>query len=189
MFYKRMPIEKESPEETGYDKILFNLAESSVADLRFDELNPSLNNLKIQYIGHSGNPGLRKLIASEANGMHEEQVLLTSGAAGALFIINTSLLTAKDHLVVIRPNYATNIEVPLAIGCSISFIDLKFEEGWKVNIRAIEAAITNTTKLISITSPHNPTGMVMSGNELDILISIAEKRNIPLLVDETYRDA
>ena len=42
MHYKRMPIEKESPEEIGYGNIEFNLAESSVTDLRFDELNISL---------------------------------------------------------------------------------------------------------------------------------------------------
>ena len=50
-----MPIEKESPEEIGYGNIEFNLAESSVTDLRFDELNISLNDLKLEYIGHRGN--------------------------------------------------------------------------------------------------------------------------------------
>src|SRR5258706_777686 len=132
MFYKRMPIEKESPEETGYDTILYNLAESSVADLRFDDLNVSLSNLKLEYISHRGNAALRKTIAAEANGLNENHVLLTNGAAGALFIINTSLLTQEDHLIIIRPNYATNIEVPATIGCSISFIDLTFEESWRV---------------------------------------------------------
>jgi len=184
-----MPIEKESPEEMGYDKILFNLAESSVADLRFDELNVSLNNLKLEYIAHSGNIELRKLIASEAHGLNEHNVLLTAGAAGALFIINTSLLTSNDHLIVMRPNYATNIEVPVAIGCKIDYVDLNFDESWRINIDAIESTINANTKLISITTPHNPTGMVMTQDELNSLVAIAEKRDIHLLVDETYRDA
>ncbi len=183
-----MPIEKESPEETGYDNIVYNLAESSVTDLRFSELNLSLNNLKLEYIAHRGHNDLRKLIATEA-GLHTDQVLLTNGAAGALFIINSSLLAPKDHLIVVRPNYATNIEVPVTIGCAITYIDLKFEDHWRINIAAIEAAIQSNTKLISITTPHNPTGMLMTDEEINAVIKLAEQKNIWLLTDETYRDA
>ena len=188
MLYKRMPIEKESPEERGYDSILFNLAESSVTDLTFGELNIQLNQLKLEYIPHRGNVQLRQMLATEAGGLHADQVLLTNGAAGALFIINTALLTPADHLIVVRPNYATNIEVPLTIGCAISYIDLQLEENWRVSLPAIEAAITPATKLISITTPHNPTGMVMTLSELQALVTLAERKNIYLLVDETYRD-
>lgn len=188
MLYKRMPIEKESPEEKGYDTILYNLAESSVSDLTFNELNIQLGDLKLEYIPHRGNVLLRQMIAAEAGGLHKDQVLLTNGAAGALFIINTALLSPQDHLIVVRPNYATNIEVPVTIGCSISYIDLQIEDNWRVNIQAIEAAITPATRLISLTTPHNPTGMVMTTDELQAVIAMAEKKNIYLLVDETYRD-
>ena len=188
MLYKRMPIEKESPEETGYSNILYNLAESSVTDLQFHELGLSLDNLKLEYIAHRGHNDLRKLIAAEA-GVQAGNVLLTNGAAGALFIINSSLLTTTDHLIVIRPNYATNIEVPLAIGCAITYIDLQFDNNWRIDTAAIEAAIQPNTKLISITTPHNPTGMLMTAGELERVTDIAEKKNIWLLADETYRDA
>ncbi len=188
MQYKRMPIEMESPEEKGYDSILYNLAESSVTDLTFNELNLQLGDLKLEYIPHRGHTKLRQLLAAEAGGLHSDQVLLTNGAAGALFIVNTALLTPTDHLIVVRPNYATNIQVPVTIGCSITYIDLLFEESWRVNINAIEAAITPATRLISITTPHNPTGMVMTMEELQALIALAEKRDLHLLVDETYRD-
>jgi len=95
MLYKRMPIEKESPEEKGYDTILYNLAESSVSDLRFNELNIQLGDLKLEYIPHRGNTALRQLIAADAGDLHSDQVLLTNGAAGALFIINTALLPTQ----------------------------------------------------------------------------------------------
>lgn len=189
MLYKRMPIEKESPEEIGYSSVLYNLAESSVADLRFGDLNLSLNDCKLEYVAHRGHSGLRKLLAAEAGTADESSVLLTQGAAAALFIINTSLLAKDDHLVVIRPNYATNIEVPIAIGCAITYIDFVFEKNWRIDIQAVEAALQKNTKLISITSPHNPTGMLMTADELDRLARIAEKNNIWLLIDETYRDA
>lgn len=188
MRYKRMPIEKESPEETGYGNIQYNLAESSVTDLQLGQLNLDLNHIKLEYIAHRGHTGLRQLIGAEA-GLHEDNVLLTNGAAGALFIINSSLLTPADHLIVVRPNYATNIEVPRTIGCAISYIDLVFEKGWRVDPATIAAAIQPNTKLISITTPHNPTGMLMNMKELQALVTIAEKNNIWLLADETYRDA
>ncbi len=189
MLYKRMPIEKESPEEIGYNAIKYNLSESSVADLKMSGLNLSLDDLKLEYIAHRGKTGLRKLIVSGYANLSAQNVLITNGAAGALFIINTSLLTAGDHLIVVRPNYATNIEVPRTIGCGISFIDLSFEANWKIDIKKIEAAIKQNTKLISITTPHNPTGMVMSEKEINAIIKIAEQKNTFLLVDETYRDA
>jgi len=189
MLYKRMPIEKESPEETGYDNILYNLAESSVTDLRFHELDVQLDQLKLEYIAHRGHTGLRKLLASDAGLLHADQVLLTNGAAGALFIINSSLLTAADHLIVVKPNYATNIEVPVTIGCAITYINLQMEDGWRVPVSAIEAALQPNTKLISITTPHNPTGMLMTDGELHALTAIAEQHDTWVLADETYRDA
>ena len=115
MKYVRMPIEIESPEEQGYDTIRFNLSESSIRDRNLSELGLDTNGLVLAYGAHKGAPGLRTLIARQSD-VPEEAVLTTAGAAGALFIIATTLLEKGDHLVVVRPNYATNIETPRAIG-------------------------------------------------------------------------
>ena len=189
MNYKRMPIEIESPEEHGYGNIKYNLAESSTRDRVLAELGLELNpnKLILQYGDHRGHPGLRQLLADEAQSK-PEQVLLTPGAAGALFIVATSLLTPKDHLVVLSPNYATNLETPRAIGCEISFVDLSFEKAWQYTADDIEKHIKPNTKLISITTPHNPTGTVLAYGELKKIAALAEKHNCYLLVDETYRD-
>jgi aspartate/methionine/tyrosine aminotransferase len=188
MKYTRMPIEKESPEEIGYENILYNLSESSVTDIKLGQLHLHLNALALEYIGHRGNTALRKLIVKEFTSLNEQHVLLTNGAAGALFIINTALLGANDHLIVVRPNYATNIEVPRAIGCEISYIDLHFSTQWRLDPAIIASVIQANTKLISITTPHNPTGMLMTAEEINAIIAIAEKQNIYVLMDETYRN-
>jgi len=188
MLYKRMPIEKESPEEKGYDTIEFNLAESSVTDMAFGEMKFELHDLKLAYTEHRGKRRLRQLIIKDSRVLGEDDVLVTNGAAGALFIINSSLLNPCDHLIVLRPNYSTNIEVPRTIGCAISYIDLQFEQGWELDVDLVLAAIKPETKLISITTPHNPTGMLIPENKLDALIAIAEERQIFVLIDETYRD-
>src|ERR1700736_62713 len=109
MQYKRMPIEIESPEQMGYDKIRNNLSESSYTDTIFSDIDLDLKGLLLCYGSHAGHEGLRELLVKEANGLSKEDVLLTVGAAAGLFIIATSLLEQGDELVVVRPNYATNI--------------------------------------------------------------------------------
>src|SRR5512143_1654658 len=189
MRYRRMPIEVESPEETGYACIACNLAESSIRDRVLGDLglDADLGRLVLLYGDHRGHSGFRELLAREG-GCDPGQVLLTPGAAGALFIASTTLLSPGDHLVVLRPNYATNIETPRAIGCDISFVDLAFERGWRYTAEEIARAFTPRTRLVSITAPHNPTGALLAPETLAALVGLVEAKGAYLLVDETYRD-
>lgn len=240
MQYKRMPIEVESPEQMGYDKIRNNLSESSYTDTWFKSLDISadLHQLILAYGPHAGHEGIRHLIARENTRFHadprpfphpdpdpnagpdtgrnirldtdidqllvpnatspghsidpapltSDDVLLTIGAAGGLFIISTTLLERGDEMIVIRPNYATNIETPKAIGAAIKYVDLVFEEDFTLNIKKIKDLLTKHTRYISVTYPHNPTGACLTEGELKDLINLAEQNNTRLLVDETYRD-
>ncbi len=142
------------------------------------------------YGEHRGDRRLRQLIAAQGDSdrIGPEHVLVTTGAAGALFIIATTLLDRDSHLVVVRPNYATNLETPRAIGCAMTCVDLSFDNGFRTDVGAIEAAVTPHTRLISVTCPHNPTGTMLSWEELERLARIAERHDCMLLVDETYRD-
>ena len=188
MRYVRMPIEVESPEEYGYARIRFNLSESSIADQRLSDLGLSIPDMPLLYGEHRGRERLRDLIASEGEGLSAGDVLVTTGAVGALFIVATSLLAKGDHLVVIRPNYATNLETPRAIGCDISHIDLKFEDGFRIDLERVAEAVTPNTRIISVTCPHNPTGVMLTEPELRDLVELAAAPSCHLLVDETYRD-
>jgi len=188
MQYVRMPIEVESPEEIGYSSIRYNLSESSVTDQRLSDLGVVLPDVPLVYNEHRGNERLRSLIVDGVTGLSAADVLITEGAAGALFIISTALLAAKDHLVVVRPNYATNIETPRAIGCDISFLDLSFDQNFKLDIAALRALVRPETKVISITCPHNPTGVMLSEAELKQVVDLAKDNGSYLVVDETYRD-
>ncbi len=188
MRYVRMPIEVESPEEYGYARIRFNLSESSIADQKLSDLGLTIPDLPLLYGEHRGRIRLRELIAAEGQGLSPDDVLITTGAAGALFIIATALLRPQDHLVVVRPNYATNLETPRAIGCHVTNIDLKFEDGFRIDLDRLATAVTPATRLISVTCPHNPTGVMLSEAELRKLVEVARERGCYLLVDETYRD-
>lgn len=187
MRYVRMPIEIESPEQMGYDNVKFNLTESSFRDAVLGELNLDLSKLVLCYGDHLGNPGLRKLLAAEYS-VKPDDVLLTVGAAHALFMISTSLLEKGDRLLVERPNYATNIETPRAIGAEIDFYELTFENGYRLDVEKFAAMIRPETKVVSVTTPHNPTGVVLPEEDLRKLVEITGKKGCTLLVDETYRD-
>jgi aspartate/methionine/tyrosine aminotransferase len=189
MDYRRMPIEVESPEQMGYETIRNNLSESSYTDtiLRDIRLDTDLRDLLLSYGSHFGHEGLREGIAAGTQ-LKKDDVLLTIGAAGALFIIATSLLEKGDELIVVRPNYSTNIETPRAIGAGIRFIDLRFEEKFALDIDKIKVAIGPRTRYISVTYPHNPTGVCLNAGELKQLANLVEERDLYLLVDETYRD-
>lgn len=185
-----MAIEAQAPEEVGYGRIRNNLSESAIADRKLGELGVDLSDLTLLYGEHRGDAALRGQIArhSGSAAVHPEDVLVCAGAAGALFIVASALLKPDSHLVVVRPNYATNIETPKAIGCAISYIDLSFDTGFKTDIDAIERAVRPDTAYISVTCPHNPTGSMMSWDDLLRLDDIARRHGCLVLVDETYRD-
>ena len=187
MQYRRMPIEIESPEALGYENIECNLAESSFADQRLKDIGISISDLQLFYGDHKGKNELRELIATEIN-LKSDDVLITPGAAPALFIIATSLLEKDDHIVVAKTNYATNIENPRAIGADVSFLKLQFENKYSLDLNELNQLITSRTKLVSLTYPHNPTGVMIDEDTLHKIIQLVEKKNTYLLLDETYRE-
>jgi aspartate/methionine/tyrosine aminotransferase len=186
-----MPIEMESPEELGYSTITNNLSESSVADRRLSDLglDLDLDSLLLCYGDHLGDLRLREAVAAGGSGLTPEQVIVTPGAATALFCVATALLDRGDHVVVVRTNYATNLETPRAIGAEVDIVDLSFDKGWRLDLDEVADRVRpGVTRLISVTTPHNPTGTVLSAADLKRLVGIAERAEAVLLVDETYRD-
>ncbi|HEY5153242.1 MAG TPA: pyridoxal phosphate-dependent aminotransferase [Acidimicrobiales bacterium] len=195
MRYERMPIEIESPEQMGYGSITCNLTESSVTDatlagLGLGELGAQLAELTLAYGDHVGHPGLRQVLADDsgAGAVTPGSVLVTPGAAGALFIISTALLAPGSHVIVAAPNYATNIVTPRAIGADLELLELRFEEGYRLDLERLAAMIRPDTAFVSLTCPHNPTGTMLTLEEIDAVIALVESRGTRLVLDETYRD-
>src|ERR1700730_18172921 len=197
MRYRRMPIEIESPEQLGYETITNNLSESSVSDRRLADLGIdlgsrgglALDELLLCYGDHLGDPLLREAIAEQGNGLSADDVIVTPGAAAALFAAATSLLGPGDHAVIVRTNYATNLETERAIGAELDNVDLSYEHGWALDPMRVESLVRpGVTRVISVTCPHNPTGTVFDLELLRALVDTAERSGAVLLVDETYRD-
>jgi len=189
--YRRMPIEVESPEQLGYDTITNNLSESSVADRKLSDLglDLDLDELVLRYGDHLGDPALRESVAAGGAGIEPDHVIVTPGAAAALFLVATALLDRGDHAIVVRTNYATNLETPRTIGADLDVVDLAFDAGWALDLDEVADKIRpGTTRLLSVTCPHNPTGTMFGPDDLKRLVGLAERAEAVLLVDETYRD-
>ncbi|MFK3797145.1 aminotransferase class I/II-fold pyridoxal phosphate-dependent enzyme [Pseudomonas sp. NPDC088444] len=186
----RSAIEAEGAEVIGYENIKYNLAESSVRDRSMADLGVELKGLGLPYAqDHFGMTKLRELIAKQS-GAHVEtdHIMVTAGASAALFIVALTLLEKGDHIVITRPNYCTNIETPEAIGCDITFVELNYDNAFRVDIDYLESVVTPKTKYVSLTCPNNPDGSMLTLEELNRIIQIVERNRTYLLVDETYRE-
>jgi aspartate/methionine/tyrosine aminotransferase len=189
--YRRTPIEIESPEQLGYSTIKNNLAESSFSDMSLADygIDADLGRVLLAYGDHLGAEHLRTLIAEGTVSLSPDHVLVTAGAASALFIIATSLLGPEAHALVCAPNYATNLETPRAVGADVETIDLRFEDEWRLDVESVAARLRPETRLVSVTYPHNPTGSMITQDELRALVRLVESHPTALLlVDETYRE-
>ncbi|MCB0876165.1 MAG: aminotransferase class I/II-fold pyridoxal phosphate-dependent enzyme [Solirubrobacterales bacterium] len=191
MRYRRTAIEIEAPESLGYDSIANNLAESSFADMSLGEygIDTEVGELLLQYGDHRGDPALREQIAADAEAVAPDRVIVTAGAAPALFIVATALLESGDHVLVQEPNYATNLETPRALAAEVEALPIRYEDGWGLDLDRVRAMLRPQTRLLSITYPHNPTGAMIDAEALIELVGIVEAHPMArLLVDETYRE-
>lgn len=130
---------------------------------------------------------VRKLV--EKNGLPVrdiEQVLITNGAMNALYIAFHALCDPGDEVIVPDPTWTETFDnVALAGGIPVR-VRLNPERSYRYEADAIEAAITPRTRAIVINSPHNPTGLVLSRDELIAIVKVAEKHGIWVLSDEAY---
>ncbi|MDH4469136.1 MAG: pyridoxal phosphate-dependent aminotransferase [Bacteriovoracaceae bacterium] len=190
MDYIRMPIEIEAPEEKGYSNLKYNLTESSYQDQILSNLSIELKNLALSYIDHRGNPKLRELILSSSKKAKIEDVLITPGAAGALFFVANALLDPRtqDEIIVVSPNYGTNLITPKILGVKLREIHLSAKNHFAIDLDLVKNSLNSKTKYVSITNPHNPTGTVVPAATIRSLIALCESHKIPLIIDETYRD-
>lgn len=185
MWFKRMEL------EIWFDKyqyaIDYDIGESAVKTLAVEDLDVDLRKILLRYGYHSGRPDLRSCIAEQYPGLDENHIIVTTGASEANFAVVAALVKPGGHVVVEHPNYPSLYEVPRSLGCDVSMLTLKFENSFKPDLDELKSQITPATKLVSLTHPNNPTGSVISENDLHEVIDVVESYETFLLFDETYR--
>jgi aspartate/methionine/tyrosine aminotransferase len=169
-------------------KVDFDIGESGVKFFKLRDLNLDLDDVELRYCQHLGNPQLRIAIAQEYDNLEWENIAVTTGAAESIFSIIASLTNRNDHIIVECPNYPSFWYIPESLERHMDLFYLKFNEQFKPNIETLEEMIRPNTKLICLTHPNNPTGSVITEDELRHVLDMVEDHNIFLLMDETYRD-
>lgn len=166
----------------------WDLAISNVLGCTIDDLPGAAGALALAGRNDSGYPPLLEAIASRY-GVSPSQVTTAQGASGANFLVYAALLGQGDDVLVERPGYDPLMGAPRLLGAQVVQFDRLFEEGYALDPARVAAAMTPRTRLIVITSPHNPSSALADGRALRAVGEIAAARGAHVLVDEVYLDA
>jgi aspartate/methionine/tyrosine aminotransferase len=115
-----------------------------------------------------------------------DQVLVTPGANIIIYLAVKCLVNPGEEVIVPDPGFPTYYSVIKLCNVKAKRVPLKEDNKFRMNPDDIRRAITAKTRLIIINSPSNPTGSVMTPEELDEVYKIASDNNIYLLSDEVY---
>ncbi len=172
----------------------FNLGESTSKDLVLGEIMDAdvierLSQLGLGYGSSLGDEALRDEIATGL-GVSADQVLVTVGGASALFMISFVLCDAGDEIVVAAPNFPPTLDVMAAVGARLVPLRLDFDGGYRFSIDDLRAALTPATRLVSLATPHNPSGRIFSIADCEAALACMAGicPDAYLVVDESYRE-
>jgi len=144
-----------------------------------------------QYAPMSGLPTLRQQIARKTLTLYERQVdpdtevTVTSGATEALFCAIEAVVHPGDEVLCLDPAYDSYDPAIRLAGGHAVHIPLR-EPGFSVDWDRVRAAITPRTRLLILNSPHNPTGAVLSVDDIAALTECVRDSRLLLLSDEVY---
>ncbi len=149
---------------------------------------------KTHYIPNNGIPELRKALAEKAvsrnglAGVTSNDIFVTNGAMHALYVAFGALLSEGDEVIIPDPMWTEVAEnIRLAGGVAVG-VKLIAEEGFAYKAADIEAAITPKTTAIFLNTPHNPTGAMLSREDLQAIYDLARRNNLWVISDEAYED-
>jgi len=165
----------------------YNLADSGVHPLLLRELlaeDPDFINTlldtDLNYAHANGIPELRNNIAALYNVAKEDNILVTVGAIEANYLTIRTLLSPEDEIVIMLPNYMQIWGVAKNHNLNIRTFNLKEENGWAPDLDELKEAVNPKT------NPNNPTGYILSDEEMGAIVSAADSVGAWILADEVY---
>jgi len=185
---------------TWETQVEYDIAESGILPLTTNDLlallpegerTAALDRLLDTRLGYSEAPGsheLRSLLAATYTATGPDEILVTTGAIEANYLLFNTLLDPGDHVVAVHPAYQQLYSVPRAIGCEVNLWSIRAEDGvFRYDLAELERLVTPRTRLIVVNSPHNPTGAMLSAADLERVYALAESVGAWVLCDEAYR--
>ena len=132
---------------------------------------------------------VRKYYAKLDVELEPNDVLITTGGSEALLLTCLSILDPYTEVIIPEPYYPNYTTFVHAAGGRIRALPTSPEEGYRyADRKRIESLITKNTRAIMITNPGNPTGVVVSQEEMRMIADIAKEHDLFLICDEVYRE-
>lgn len=182
------------------NEVKWNLSESGVEPLRVEQLlggeldRDAFLGQPLKYPESNGSQLLRERVALFYPGARAENVLVTTGCSEANFTTLWSLLEKGDRMAVMIPNYMQSWGLARAYaGRADAYRLVESERGlksrWALDVASLERAVTKKTKAIMVTNPNNPTGAVLTEDEMAEIVRVARRVGAWIVSDEVYRGA
>ena len=162
-----------------------NLSQSGVAGLSRLDLGIEWEGLEISGDHPYGYPPLLEAIASRY-GVHVAEIWPSLGASQGVYHVCAALLKPGDDVLVERPTYEPLLDVPRFCGANVRRFERRFADGFRPDPDEFRKRLTPRTKLVVMANPHNPSGVVLTREEIGALARIAGERGAFVLVDEIY---
>ncbi|HTY41060.1 MAG TPA: aminotransferase class I/II-fold pyridoxal phosphate-dependent enzyme [Thermoanaerobaculia bacterium] len=180
--------------------VRWNLSESGVEPLRVEELlgeeygAEELLGQALKYPESNGSARLRERIADFYPGAAAENVLVTTGCSEANYTTLWGLLEKGDRAAIMIPSYLQGWGLARGYAGSADAYRLVekrrgLKTRWALDVASLERAVGKKTRLIMVTNPNNPTGAVLTGEEMDAIVRVADRVGAWIVSDEVYRGA
>lgn len=144
-----------------------------------------------QYAPMPGVPELRAVLSKKIEAAYghaydpESEITITAGGTQAIFTLITALVHAGDEVLSFAPAYDCYAPAVELQGATMKWVNLSYPD-YRIDWQAVRAQITPRTRMIIINTPHNPTGMCMTADDMFELQAIAEAHDLLVLSDEVY---
>jgi aspartate/methionine/tyrosine aminotransferase len=164
-----------------------DLAGSNLLAASLEDLPDARDAVDLAGESPNGYPPLVDAIAARY-GVKTDSVATAVGCSGANFLALAALVDTGDEVLFEQPGYDPLAAAAEMLGARVVRFERRFGDGWRLDPGRIERSLTPRTRVLVISSPHNPSGVVASADELSEIGRLAERRGIAVVVDEVYRD-
>ncbi|PAF52636.1 pyridoxal phosphate-dependent aminotransferase [Helicobacter sp. 13S00477-4] len=156
-----------------------------------DEAIRAMNSGWTKYTPVAGIPELLKAISIKLERDNQltydpKEILVSNGAKQSLFNIFQALVEEGDEVIIPSPYWVTYPELVIYSGGKPIFIETNENTNFKITLKQLKETITRKTKIIVLTTPSNPTGMIYTKDELTQIAEILKSTNIWVVSDEMY---
>ena len=164
-----------------------DLAGSNLLPCTLDDLPGARD--AVDLAGESPNGYLPLVEAIAARYSFEpENVATAVGCSGANFLALAALVGTGDDVLFEQPGYDPLAAAAEMLGARVVRFERRFEDGWRLDPERIASALTPRARVLVISSPHNPSGVLASKDDLSAIGRLADRHGLAVLVDEVYLD-